>query len=100
MSMSVGPYCDLVQDVDSGNWSQGAVVSLVMEENKRESDRCPMYFNDGANPWQVEENNIQVFNFSQHSSAVKKTFDAWMKFISFFVIHMNYVSLQATVGGK
>ncbi len=36
MSMSVGPYCDLVQDVDSANWTQGAVVSLVMDENERE----------------------------------------------------------------
>ncbi len=36
MSMSVGPYCDLEQDVDSANWTQGAVVSLVMDENERE----------------------------------------------------------------
>lgn len=36
MSMSVGPYCDLVQDVDSTNWTQGAVVSLSMDENERE----------------------------------------------------------------
>ena len=34
--MSVGPYCDLVQDVDSTNWTQGAVVSLSMDENERE----------------------------------------------------------------
>jgi len=36
MSMSVGPYCDLEQDVDSATWQQGAVVSLVMDENERE----------------------------------------------------------------
>jgi hypothetical protein len=36
MSMSVGPFCDLAQDVDSQNWTQGAVVSLVMDENERE----------------------------------------------------------------
>ena len=36
MSMSVGPYCDLAQDVDSTNWTQGAVVSLVLDENERE----------------------------------------------------------------
>ena len=65
--MSVGPYCDLVQDVDSANWTQGAVVSLVMDENEREFDRCPMYFNDGSNPWETEENHIRVFDFSQHS---------------------------------
>jgi hypothetical protein len=38
MSMSVGPFCDLEQDVDSGNWTQGAVVSLVMDENERECE--------------------------------------------------------------
>jgi len=34
--MSVGPFCDLAQDVDSKDWTQGAVVSLVMDENERE----------------------------------------------------------------
>ena len=97
--MSVGPYCDLIQDVDSGNWTQGAVVSLVMDENEREFDRCPMYFNDGANPWQVAENHIRVFDFSQTSSAVQKTFDTWIKFIPIFVIHMNYPYLSRRVFG-
>lgn len=27
-------------------------------------DRCPMYFNDGSNPWEQEENHIRVFNFN------------------------------------
>ena len=34
--MSVGPYCDLNQDVDSKDYKHGAVVSLVMDENERE----------------------------------------------------------------
>ncbi|XP_023330800.1 uncharacterized protein LOC111703156 [Eurytemora carolleeae] len=63
MSMSVGPFCDLAQDVDSKDWTQGAVVSLVMDENEREFDRCPLYFNDGADPWTVDENYIRVFDF-------------------------------------
>jgi len=99
MSMSVGPYCDLVQDVDSGNWTQGAVVSLVMDENEREFDRCPMYFNDGANPWQVEENHIRVFDFSQRSSSEQQTLNVWTKFIPFVVIHMNYPYLSRRVFG-
>ncbi|TRY74582.1 hypothetical protein TCAL_04595 [Tigriopus californicus] len=73
MSMSVGPYCDLAQDVDSGNWTEGAVVSLVMDENEREFDRCPMYFNDGEDPWKVEENHIRVFNFNDESSGANLT---------------------------
>merc|ERR1712027_121613 len=72
MSMSVGPFCDLAQDVDSSNWTQGAVVSLRLDENEREFDRCPMYFDDGSNPWKVEENHIRVFRFDEtdysHSS--------------------------------
>jgi len=99
MSMSVGPYCDLVQDVDSGNWTQGAVVSLIMDENEREFDRCPMYFNDGANPWQVEENHIRVFDFSQRSSSEQQTLNVWTKFIPFVVIHMNYPYLSRRVFG-
>ena len=63
MSMSVGPYCDLAQDVDSKDWTHGAVVSLTMDENEREFDRCPMYFNDGTDPWNIEENHIRVFDF-------------------------------------
>jgi len=69
MSMSVGPYCDLAQDVDSANWTQGAVVSLRMDENEREFDRCPMYFNDGSDPWQQDENYVRVFDFSNYNSA-------------------------------
>ena len=42
MSMSVGPFCDLGQDVDSQNWTQGAVVSLVMDENERECKSSPL----------------------------------------------------------
>ena len=34
-----------------------------MDENEREFDRCPMYFNDGTDPWTVEENYHRVFNF-------------------------------------
>lgn len=52
-----------IQDVDSKDWTHGAVVSMVMDENEREFDRCPMYFNDGADPWTVEENYHRVFNF-------------------------------------
>ena len=61
MSMSVGPFCDLAQDVASKDWREGAVVALKLDENEREFDRCPMYYNDGADPWTVEENFIKVY---------------------------------------
>jgi hypothetical protein len=75
MSMSVGPYCDLDQDVDSANWTQGAVVSLVMDENEREFDRCPMYFNDGTDPWNIEENHIRVFDFENKNRSPGNVFN-------------------------
>jgi len=69
MSMSVGPFCDLSMDVNSTGWQQGAVVSLKLDENEREFDRCPMYFNDGSDPWTVEENYIKVFDFANLSGS-------------------------------
>lgn len=32
-----------------------------------------MYFNDGEDPWKVEENHIRVFNFNDESSGTKMT---------------------------
>ena len=87
MSMSVGPFCDLQQDVDSKDYRYGAVVALKMDENERECriyfsqrkfvfrffsisvDRCPMYFDDGEDPWTLKENFIRVFDFNGWSSA-------------------------------
>lgn len=51
MSQSVGAFCHVKQDVDSYNFSQGAQVALDMIEYEREHDDCPMYFDDGSNPW-------------------------------------------------
>lgn len=27
-------------------------------------DQCPMYFDDGSNPWVVTENTVKIFNFN------------------------------------
>ena len=64
-----------------------------------EFDHCPTYFNNGANPWQVEENHIRVFDFSQRSSSEQQTLNVWTKFIPFVVIHMNYPYLSRRVFG-
>ena len=39
MSMSVGPFCSLDQDVDSKDWRTGAVVAIKMDENERECEQ-------------------------------------------------------------
>ena len=49
-------------------------LKILMQYSYFTVDRCPMYFNDGADPWKVEENHIRVFDFSkdQYNSASTK----------------------------
>ncbi|XP_034938208.1 uncharacterized protein udt [Chelonus insularis] len=68
MSQSAGPICDIRQRVQSTSWKEGAAVAIDMTEYERERDQCPMYFNDGSNPWLVTENRIKIFRFGQSSS--------------------------------
>lgn len=63
MSQAVGPFCDLKQDVTSYNYTEGAAVAIDMQEYERERDKCPMYFDDGANPWLHSENYIKIFHY-------------------------------------
>jgi len=58
----------MAQDVDSSDWRHGAAVSLKLDENEREFDRCPVHFDDGSDPWQVTENHIRVFDFDNLDS--------------------------------
>lgn len=51
MSMSVGAFCHIKQDVTSKDAREGAQVALYMSEYEREHDDCGMYFDDGSNPW-------------------------------------------------
>jgi len=86
MSMSVGPFCGLNQDVDSKDWRTGAVVAIKMDENEREFDRCPMYFNDGEDPWTQEENYIRVFDFAGWSPAVAPSLVSYLLGLACLVI--------------
>nr|CAD7598726.1 unnamed protein product [Timema genevievae] len=69
ISQAIGPFCDLKQDVTSWNSSEGASVALEMQEYERERDQCPMYFDDGTNPWLQTENYIKVFHFGYYAGA-------------------------------
>lgn len=33
-------------------------------------DQCPMYFDDGANPWIHADNYIQVFKYGRSSTLI------------------------------
>lgn len=48
MSMSVGAFCHVTQNEYSFNSRHGAQVSLSLTEYERESDDCPMHFDDGS----------------------------------------------------
>lgn len=50
MSMSVGAFCHVIQTELSSTAREGAQVSLSLIEYERESDDCPMHFEDGSNP--------------------------------------------------
>ncbi|XP_043267338.1 uncharacterized protein udt [Venturia canescens] len=63
MSQALGPFCAINQDVGSDNSSQGAAVSLDLREYERERDQCPLYFDDGADPWAPTSSMIKVFHF-------------------------------------
>ncbi|CAB3367969.1 Hypothetical predicted protein [Cloeon dipterum] len=70
MSQALGAFCDLSQDVDSWNYTEGATVSIEMQEYERERDQCPMHFDDGANPWMENENHIKIFRFGSAANSV------------------------------
>ncbi|CAG9831490.1 unnamed protein product [Diabrotica balteata] len=69
MSQAIGPFCDLKQDVYSWNYTEGASVAIEMQEYERERDQCPMYFDDGTNPWLHTDNEIIIFDFGYLRSA-------------------------------
>lgn len=63
MSQAVGAFCKLNQDVTSWNHSEGAAVAIDAVEYERERDDCPMYFDDGLNPWKPSDAAFTIFNW-------------------------------------
>ncbi|XP_043232502.1 uncharacterized protein LOC122386877 [Amphibalanus amphitrite] len=69
MSQAVGSFCNINQRADSSNYTEGAAVFLDLRENERERDRCPLYFDDGENPWEKKDQYFKVFDFKYNSGA-------------------------------
>lgn len=107
--LAIGPFCDIKQDVTSWNYTEGAAVALEMQEYERErkwrplqprflphneyiflfcfiflGDQCPMYFDDGSNPWQDVEQTIYEFDFLSGSASSKTLLLTWLN--TFFVV--------------
>ncbi|CAL7952352.1 unnamed protein product [Xylocopa violacea] len=82
MSEAIGPFCDLQQDVTSSNYTEGAAVALVLQEYERERDRCPMYFDDGSNPWIVAENYIKIFHYGNGGTKISFSYSSFSLLVS------------------
>lgn len=46
MSMSIGAFCHIKQEVTSSSAENGSQVALVLTEYERENDNCPLFFED------------------------------------------------------
>ncbi|XP_063593515.1 uncharacterized protein LOC134770506 [Penaeus indicus] len=81
MSQSVGPFCNLHQTVHGTGG--GSAVAIKMVEYEREHDRCPMHFDDGANPWQEPGSQVHKFTFTGGSEFIGASLATIL--LSFFV---------------
>ncbi|XP_022646810.1 uncharacterized protein LOC111268571 [Varroa jacobsoni] len=69
MSLSVGAFCHVKQDVVSISSREGAQVALDMVEYEREHDDCPMYFDDGTNPYAEISEQAATFDAATFNGA-------------------------------
>ncbi|XP_045599325.2 uncharacterized protein [Procambarus clarkii] len=63
VSQSVGAACGLHQTFLSHTYEESAAVALNLTLSERLYDQCPMFYDDGKNPWQPKDDMITVFRF-------------------------------------
>ncbi|KAL9891396.1 uncharacterized protein LOC119638746 [Glossina fuscipes] len=68
MSQAVGAFCKLNQDVTSWNHTEGAAVAIDAIEYERERDDCPMYFDDGQDPWRLSDAANIIFDWNLYKA--------------------------------
>lgn len=68
----MGAFCKLNQDVTSWNHSEGAAVAIDAIEYERERDDCPMYFDDGENPWRLTDASNIVFDWDFYKAGASR----------------------------
>ncbi|KAK8374489.1 hypothetical protein O3P69_019858, partial [Scylla paramamosain] len=64
LSQSVGAACGLRQTFMSSNFTESASVALTLTLNERLYDYCPMFYDNGANPWQDQDRALTIFTFT------------------------------------
>ncbi|KAK3855591.1 hypothetical protein Pcinc_038019 [Petrolisthes cinctipes] len=70
LSQSVGAACGLRQTFLSSSYQESAAVALNLTLNERLHDYCPLYYDDGSNPWKEEDQAVTVFRFSRANPSV------------------------------
>ncbi|CAL4068865.1 unnamed protein product, partial [Meganyctiphanes norvegica] len=68
LSQSVGPSCHVNQTHNSHTIEEGASVMLNLTINEKLYDRCPLYYDDGRDPWVRKEGVKHVFKFRNTAS--------------------------------
>ncbi|XP_050692981.1 uncharacterized protein LOC126983871 isoform X2 [Eriocheir sinensis] len=69
LSQSVGAACGLQQTFFSSNYTESASVALTLALSERLYDYCPMYYDNGKDPWQEQDQALTIFRFSSHAQS-------------------------------
>jgi len=87
---AVGAFCKLNQDVTSWNHTEGAAVAIDAFEYERERDDCPMYFDDGIDPWKPSDASNIVFDWDIYRDSA---FSLWSTFTFELICFMSSLAL-------
>ncbi|XP_069961245.1 uncharacterized protein [Cherax quadricarinatus] len=68
LSQSVGAACGLHQNFLSYTYDEGAAVGLNLTFSERIHDQCPIYYDDGHDPWKIQNGAVTVFRFANNNS--------------------------------
>ncbi|XP_071546412.1 LOW QUALITY PROTEIN: uncharacterized protein [Panulirus ornatus] len=75
LSQSVGAACGLRQTFLSSTYEESAAVALNLTLSERIHDQCPMFYDNGKNPWQARDETVTVFRFTSHVPPVNAMSD-------------------------
>ena len=71
LSQAVGSACGLHQTFHSHSFEEGAAVALNLSLHDRFNDLCPMYYDDGRDPWASTQPEFKVFRFTNKGRCLK-----------------------------
>lgn len=91
----MGAFCKLNQDVTSWNHSEGAAVAIDAIEYERERDDCPMYFDDGEDPWRQSDASNVIFDWDFYKAGADRIILA-MNIPSMLTLVSGYIILRLT----